>query len=51
MPKIKSGEIAKKLAIPSPTIKRILTNLMANYLKNGSGVGTNTNTISIKFRH
>ncbi len=41
----KSGEIAKKLGIPSPTIKRILPNLIEKNLiqKNGIGPGTNYN--------
>ena len=39
----KSGEIAKKLGIPSPTIKRILPELIEKQLieKNGTGAGTN----------
>ena len=39
----KSGEIAKKLAIPNPTVKRILTDLVSRKLiiKHGSGSGTN----------
>ena len=39
----KSGEIAKKLGIPSPTIKRILPELMGKKLieKYGTGPGTN----------
>lgn len=39
----KSGEIAKKLAIPSPTVKRILTDLSERNLieKHGNGPGTN----------
>lgn len=39
----KSGEIAKKLAIPNPTVKRILTDLSEKNLieKYGNGPGTN----------
>ncbi len=39
----KSGEIAKKLAIPSPTVKRILPELIKQNLieKYGTGPGTN----------
>lgn len=39
----KSGEIAKKLGIPSPTVKRILNDLMEKNLieKHGTGPGTN----------
>jgi Fic family protein len=39
----KSGDIAKKLAIPNPTVKRILSELMAKNLieKHGLGAGTN----------
>lgn len=39
----KSGEIAKKLAIPNPTVKRILTDLIEKNLieKYGNGPGTN----------
>jgi len=39
----KSGEIAKKLGIPSPTVKRILPNLIDKNLikKHGTGPGTN----------
>jgi Fic family protein len=39
----KSGEISKKLGIPSPTVKRILPELIALNLieKHGSGPGTN----------
>lgn len=39
----KSGEIAKKLGIPSPTVKRILPELIALNLieKHGAGPGTN----------
>lgn len=39
----KSGEIAKKLAIPNPTVKRILTDLLERNLleKHGNGPGTN----------
>ena len=39
----KSGDIAKKLGIPSPTVKRILPDLIAKNLieKHGTGPGTN----------
>jgi len=39
----KSGEIAKKLGIPSPTVKRILPDLIEKNLieKHGTGPGTN----------
>lgn len=39
----KSGEIAKKLAIPNPTVKRILPELLEKNLieKHGTGPGTN----------
>ena len=42
-PGCKSGEIAKKLGIPSPTVKRILPKLIEKNLieKYGSGPGTN----------
>ncbi len=42
-PGCKSGEIAKKLGIPSPTIKRILSDLLTKNLieKHGSGPGVN----------
>ena len=42
-PGCKSGEIAKKLGIPSPTVKRILPELMEKKLieKYGTGPGTN----------
>ncbi|HEW98691.1 MAG: hypothetical protein DRR16_18430 [Candidatus Parabeggiatoa sp. nov. 3] len=42
-PGCKSGEIAKKLDIPSPTVKRIIPNLIAMNLieKHGKGPGTN----------
>ena len=46
-PGIKSGEIAKKLAIPSPTVKRILAVLKAKGLIEQYGIGRNT-TYSIK---
>jgi len=41
-PGIKSGEIANKLAIPSPTVKRILSDLQNKGMieKQGSGRGT-----------
>lgn len=39
----KSGDIAKKLAIPNPTVKRLLSELMTRNLieKHGLGAGTN----------
>lgn len=42
-PGCKSGEIAKKLGIPNPTVKRILPNLIEKNLieKHGNGPGTN----------
>ena len=42
-PGSKSGEISQKLDIPSPTVKRILTELTLKRLieKYGSGPGTN----------
>ncbi len=42
-PGCKSGDIAKKLGIPSPTVKRILPDLIEKNLieKHGSGPGTN----------
>ncbi len=42
-PGCKSGDIAKKLGIPSPTVKRILPDLIEKKLieKHGSGPGTN----------
>jgi Fic family protein len=42
-PGCKSGEIAKKLGVPSPTIKRILSDLLTKNLieKHGSGAGVN----------
>lgn len=45
-PGCKSGEIAKRLNIPSPTVKRILPSLIENNLieKHGSGPGTNYST-------
>ena len=39
----KSGEIAKKLGIPSPTIKRILPELIAKNLIEKHGIGPSTN--------
>jgi uncharacterized membrane protein len=40
-PNIQSGEIAAKLAIPAPTVKRILSELLTKGLieKHGSGRG------------
>jgi DNA-binding MarR family transcriptional regulator len=42
-PGCKSGDIAKRLGIPSPTVKRILPDLIKKNLieKHGSGPGTN----------
>jgi Fic family protein len=42
-PGCKSGEIAKKLGIPSPTVKRILSDLVNKNIigKHGTGPGTN----------
>ncbi len=42
----KSGDIAKRLGIPSPTVKRILPDLIAKNLieKHGTGPGTNYST-------
>jgi uncharacterized membrane protein len=42
-PGCKSGDIARKLGIPSPTVKRILPDLIGKNLieKHGSGPGTN----------
>ena len=39
----KSGEIALKLGIPSPTIKRILPDLMEKNLIEKHGIGPGTN--------
>ena len=46
-PGCKSGDIAKKLDIPSPTVKRILPELINKKLieKHGTGPGTNYSTI------
>jgi len=45
-PGCKSGDIAKKLGIPGPTVKRILPDLIAKKLieKHGTGPGTNYST-------
>ena len=45
-PGCKSGEIAEKLNIPNPTVKRILTELVSKNLieKFGKGAGTNYST-------
>lgn len=42
-PGVKSGEIASKLNIPLPSVKRILSEMIANKIisKNGTGTGTN----------
>lgn len=42
-PGCKSGEIAKRLNIPSPTVKRILTELINKNLIDKHGVGPGTN--------
>ncbi|MEA3357291.1 MAG: helix-turn-helix domain-containing protein, partial [Patescibacteria group bacterium] len=39
----KSGEIAKKLGIPSPTVKRILPELIERNLIDRHGIGPGTN--------
>ena len=39
----KSGDIAKKLGIPSPTVKKILPNLMEKNLIEKHGIGPGTN--------
>ena len=46
-PGCKSGEIAKRLNIPSPTVKRLLTELTEKKLidKHGIGPGTNYSTL------
>jgi ATP-dependent DNA helicase RecG len=43
VPGIKSGEIAERLSIPSPTVKRILAELVEKGFieKYGTGRGTN----------
>ncbi len=45
-PGTKSGEIANKLHIPNPTVKRLLTKLLNENLieKYGVGAGTNYST-------
>lgn len=40
-PHIQSGEIAEKLAIPSPTVKRILTTLIKKEMIEKQGIGRN----------
>ncbi len=40
-PHIQSGEIAEKLAIPSPTVKRILTTLIKKDMIEKQGIGRN----------
>jgi len=42
-PGVKSGEISSKLNIPLPSVKRILSEMIANKIisKNGTGTGTN----------
>jgi len=46
-PGCKSGDIAKKLGIPNPTIKRILPDLIAKNMieRHGAGPGTNYSTV------
>ena len=46
-PGCKSGDIAKKLGIPGPTVKRILPDLIKKNLieKHGTGPGTNYSTL------
>jgi len=39
----KSGDIAKRLGIPSPTIKRILPDLISKNLIDKYGIGPGTN--------
>ena len=42
-PNIQSGEIAKKLGIPSPTVKRILSDMLKKQLLEKQGKGRNVN--------
>lgn len=42
-PGCKSGDIASKLGIPSPTVKRILTELVEKNLIEKHGIGPGTN--------
>ncbi|MHB1921337.1 MAG: Fic family protein [Chitinophagaceae bacterium] len=42
-PGCKSGEIAEKLKIPLPTVKRILTEMFTNKFLNKYGIGAGTN--------
>ena len=42
-PGSKSGEIANKLQIPNPTVKRILTQLLNENLIEKYGIGAGTN--------
>lgn len=42
-PGTKSGEIANKLHIPNPTVKRILTKLLNENLIEKYGIGAGTN--------
>ena len=42
-PGSKSGEIAKKLQIPNPTVKRLLTKLLKENLIEKYGIGAGTN--------
>lgn len=44
-PNIQSGEIAEKLAIPSPTVKRILAELLNKGLIEKQGIGRNVSYI------
>lgn len=42
-PGTKSGEIARRLTIPNPTVKRILTKLLNEDLIEKYGIGAGTN--------
>ncbi|MCD4745749.1 MAG: MarR family winged helix-turn-helix transcriptional regulator [Bacteroidales bacterium] len=42
-PGCKSGDIAKKLGIPNPTVKRVLPNLIKKNMIEKHGVGSGTN--------
>ena len=43
----KSGEISKKLAVPSPTVKRLLSELIEKKLIEKNGIGPSTNYTTI----
>lgn len=43
----KSGEISKKLGVPNPTVKRILSELIQKKLIEKNGVGPSTNYLTI----